>query len=342
MSAIQVGIVGFGRIGLEHAKWIAQCEEIAAAAVADSTGARRELAKERGLRLHSTIEELLEDSAIDAVLISTPTAMHFEQASAALKAGKHVMVEKPMAVTLDEAQRLVELARENRRVLTVFQNRRWRADSLTIRAAMESGVFGRIINIESRLGQWASCVGPAAVEYHPNWRNEASFGGGALFDWGSHFVDQLLQVMLPARALRVFAQLRGNVWSKDCDDFARVCIDFDNGAVGLVEVNTTTTAGLPRWHIDGTRGSAQTNCGLTYDHRKWAELDFTPAAEGAGSTGRLPVVEGELSSADHWTRFARAIGGGGEPAITAESVLPTMAVLDAARKSSEAGMAVQV
>jgi scyllo-inositol 2-dehydrogenase (NADP+) len=273
------------------------------------------------------------------VLISTPTAMHFEQGSAALAAGKHMMVEKPMAVSLHEARRLVELAAENRRVLTVFHNRRWRADSLTIRAAMESGVFGEIINIESRLGQWKSCVGPAAVEYHPNWRNEASFGGGGLFDWGSHLIDQLLHVMLPARPLRVFAQLRGNVWTKECDDFARVCIDFDSGAVGLVEVNTTTTAALPRWHIDGTRGSAQTNCGLTYDHGKWAEMDFTPAGE---VTRRLEVVEETVSDVDHWKRFARAIGGGEEPVVTAESVMATMAVLDAARKSSHRGMAIEL
>ena len=278
MSGLRVGIVGFGRIGAEHAAWLARCEGIGASAVADGTAARRELAKARGLGVHSTVGELLGDQSIDAVLISTPTAMHSAQASAALEAGKHVMIEKPMALNLAEAKQLAETARKKGKVLSVFHNRRWDADFLAVAKAVRSGVFGRVINVESRLGQWASCVGPAAVEYRPNWRNEFAFGGGALFDWGSHFLDQMLQLMLPARAVRVFAQLRGNVWSKDCDDFARVCIDFENGAVGLVEINTTTMQPLGRWHIDGTKGSAQSPASLTFDVSTWAELEFVSAA----------------------------------------------------------------
>ncbi len=167
---------------------------------------------------HERFEELLGDPDIDAILVSTPTSMHFEQASAALVAGKHVMVEKPIATNLERARKLVNLAGDRGRILGVFHNRRWDADFLTVKSAIESGVFGKIINVESRLGQWGSCVGPAAKEYHPNWRNESAFGGGALFDWGSHFVDQIWQLMLPAKPVRVFAQLRQNVWSRDCDD----------------------------------------------------------------------------------------------------------------------------
>src|ERR1700728_3914701 len=207
MSVLRVGIIGFGRIGAEHAGWLNQCEGIRAAAAAGVTPARREIAKTRGLDVYSHIDELLNRNDIDAVLVATPTSMHFEQASAALRAGKNVMIEKPMAMTLQESQRLADLAVERRRVLSVFHNRRWDADFLAVKAAIETGVFGRIINIESRIGQWASCVGPAAREYHPDWRNELAFGGGGLFDWGSHFVDQVLQLMRPSRPLRVFAQL---------------------------------------------------------------------------------------------------------------------------------------
>ena len=92
-------------------------------------------------------------------------------------------------------------------MLSVFHNRRWDVDYLTVRDAIGSGSFGKLINLESRLGQFSSCVGPAAKEYHPNWRNEASFGGGGLYDWGSHFVDQIWRILLPARPMRVFAQL---------------------------------------------------------------------------------------------------------------------------------------
>lgn len=225
-------------------------------------------------------------------------------------------------------------------MLGVFHNRRWDADFLAVCAAVRRGVFGKIINIESRLGQWASCVGPAAREYRPGWRNEARFGGGGLFDWGSHFLDQLRILMLPAKPVRVFAQLRGNVWSSDCDDFARVCVDFDNGTAGMVEINTTTTQPLPRWHIDGTAGSASSPFSLAFDVATWAKLDFSPA----DGSGPRPLGGGEkgLGENEIWDRFARATRGEGEAAATGESALGTMALLDAARESAANGVVVEV
>lgn len=339
--SLRIGIIGFGRIGAEHAGWLRSCDSAKAIAIADQTPARQELARTAGLHVYSSIQSLVADPAIDAILVSTPTAMHFEHASLALQAGKHVMVEKPMAMSLDQSQALVELAQSRRLVLSVFHNRRWDADYLTVKSAIEANTFGRVINVESRLGQWASCVGPAAKEYRPGWRNEAAFGGGGLFDWGSHFIDQLWRLMLPARAVRVFAQLRGNVWTSDCDDFARVLIDFDNGAAGFVEINTTTTKPLPRWHIDGTAGSAESPYSLTFDVQKWAELEFTPAGEGQRPV-QLPVATGGMNEVEIWNRFAAAVRGDGEPAVSAESVLFTMSLLDAARESSRRGVAVDI
>jgi scyllo-inositol 2-dehydrogenase (NADP+) len=340
MSVVRVGILGFGRIGAEHAGWLERCADIRAVAIADVTPARREMARQRGLIACERFEELLADPNIDAILVSTPTSMHSEQASAALAAGKHVMVEKPIATNVEQARELAILAGNRGRILSVFHNRRWDSDFLTVKSAIDSGVFGKIINIESRLGQWESCVGPAAKEYHPNWRNESAFGGGALFDWGSHFVDQIWQLMLPAKPIRVFAQLRQNVWSKDCDDFARVCIDFDNGAVGLVEINTTTTLPLPRWHIDGTAGSAHSPYSPEFDVNRWAELEFKPAS-GADAR-RLPVGKVGLTESQIWERFADAIAGKGQPAVAVKSVLPTMALLDAARESSLSGNSISI
>jgi scyllo-inositol 2-dehydrogenase (NADP+) len=341
MDAVRVGIIGFGRIGAEHAGWLARGggSSIKATVVSDVTPARQELAKARGLRVVARVEDLLSDPEVDAVLVATPTAMHFQQALAALSANKHVMIEKPFALNRAEAQMLVDEAAERQRVLSVFHNRRWDLDFLTVQAAIASGVFGRIINIESRLGQFASCVGPAAKEYRPGWRNEGAFGGGALFDWGSHFVDQMLQLMPGSKPTRVYAQLRGNVWSRDCDDFARVCIDFDNGAVAMVEINTTTTRPGPRWHIDGTQGSATSPFSLEFDVNQWAKVEFAPVD---GRPHLLPKAPRGLDETQIWERFALAVRGQSPPAVTAESVLPTMAILDAARESSASGKAVHV
>ena len=239
-------------------------------ATADTTPAR-DKAIALGLHVYEQIDALLADRRIDAILIATPTAMHFEHASAALNAGKHVMIEKPITLDFATSQKLVEQATAAGKVLSVFHNRRWDIDYLTVKSAIASGVFGKVINIESRLGQWSSCVGPAAQSITPV-ANEAAFGGGGLYDWGSHFIDQIWQLMLPARPVRVFAQFRGNVWTEDCDDFARVNIDFDNGAIAMVEINTTTTRPLPRWHVDGTNGSADSQFSLAFDTNEWARL----------------------------------------------------------------------
>ena len=342
MTPLGVGIIGFGRIGAEHANWINASSGARLLAVDDVTPARRALAERHGVHVYGDIDSLLAEPAIRAVLVSTPTAMHFEHASRALAAGKHVMVEKPVTLDLPQARKLVEEARRRGLVLSVFQNRRWDLDYLTVRAAIESGAFGRVLNVESRLGQFASCVGPAAREYRPNWRNEASFGGGGLYDWGSHFVDQLWRLLRPARPTHVFAQLRGNVWSSDCDDFARVLIDFDDGKVGLVEINTTTTRPLPRWHVDGTAGSAFSPYSPDFDTSVWASLRFTPASADGGASRTFAPAQPGLSETQIWEQFARAVRGDGEPAVTAESVLPTMALLDAARQSSLTGTAVDV
>src|SRR3954467_6946487 len=341
MEAIGVGIIGFGRIGAEHAGWLARAGGIRAVAVADGTPARQDLARQRGLRVYTTIEQLLEDREVRAVLVATPTAMHFEHAMTALAADKHVMIEKPMALDLAQSRAIVEEAASRGRVVSVFHNRRWDLDYLTIRQAVQDGALGKMINVESRLGQWSSCVGPAAREYRPNWRNEASFGGGGLYDWGSHFVDQLWRLVWPAKPLRVFGQLRGNVWTSDCDDFARVCVDFDNGVAGLVEINTTTTRPLPRWHVDGTAGSAFSPYSPEVDTSVGASLRFTPAGKPEGSRTFAPAPPG-LSESEIWRQFARAVGGEGEPAVKAASVLPTMALLDAARESSRTGRAIDV
>jgi len=341
MSTLGVGIVGFGRIGAEHCNWINASQTLRAVAADDVTPARRAIAQVRGLRVYGDMNSTLADPAVQAVLVSTPTAMHFEHASRALAAGKHVMVEKPMAMDLGQARALADEADRRGLVLSVFHNRRWDLDYLTVRAAIESGAFGRVINVESRLGQFASCVGPATREYRPNWRNEGAFGGGGLYDWGSHFVDQLWRLLLPAKPTHVFAQLRGNVWSSDCDDFARVLVDFDNGVVGLVEVNTTTSRPLPRWHIDGTGGSAFSPYSPEFDTTVWASLRFTPAKQGEASRTFPPAARG-LSETQIWEHFAAAVRGDGEPAVTARSVLPTMALLDAARQSSHEGRAVDV
>src|SRR5690348_7901150 len=110
MKKIGVGIIGFGRIGNEHAGWLRACSKAAPLAASDPTPARREKAAAIGLAAHDEVASLLDDPAIDVVLIATPTSMHCDHALAALVAGKHVMIEKPMALDLPQAKRIVDAA----------------------------------------------------------------------------------------------------------------------------------------------------------------------------------------------------------------------------------------
>ncbi len=357
---LKVGIIGYGRIGNEHAAWINGTQSARVAKVFDPTPARRSIASDLGLNVTDQIDVVLNDSTIDAVLVSTPTSMHFDHVMQSLDAGKHVMVEKPMALDLPASLKMNERAKEKNRVLSVFHCRRWDIDYLTVKSLIDSGKLGKVFNIESRLGQWSSCVGPAAKEYRPGWRNEASFGGGGLYDWGSHFVDQLWQLYFPAKPVRVFAQLRGNVWTQDCDDFARVCIDFDNGAVAMCEINTTTTRPLPRWHLDGTEGSADAPFSLKFDTNEWAKLSIT---KPDGSIQAVDLPPNGLTETQIWEQFTLACKSRVgfippaqnedrwdkshptkeiKPAVDVESVLVTMKLLDAARQSSAEGCAVEL
>lgn len=337
MSCLRVGILGFGRIGAEHAGWIASSGGCEVSAVFDPTPARAEIARGRGLPVVGNLDALFD--ACDAVLVATPTSFHREHALAALAAGRHVMDEKPLALDLAGSREVVESAERVGRVLSVFHCRRWDADFLAVRELVASGRLGRVFNVESRLGQFASCVGPAAREWRPEWRNEAAFGGGGLYDWGSHFLDQLLLLLAPARPVRVFAQLRGNVWTHDCDDLARVLIDFSDGTAAVCEINTTTTRPLPRWHLDGTAGSASSPPSPGFSTAEWARLTVTKATGETAPFTHLPG-EGRLTEAQIWAAFAGACRGEGPPAVEAGSVLPTMAVIDAALLSAREGRAV--
>src|SRR5262245_5231817 len=140
MQELRVGIIGYGRIGAEHAGWIGSCGSAVVAAVCDATPPRRQLARSRGFEAVDSIEELLRRD-IDAVLVTTPTSMHFDHGMAALAAGKHLMIDKPVALNLRQTRELDSEATRRGRVFSVFHNRRWDVDFLTVKNAVASGVF---------------------------------------------------------------------------------------------------------------------------------------------------------------------------------------------------------
>lgn len=182
---IRVGLIGFGLAGRAfHAPLLASVEGYELAAVVErSTNQAEQLYP--GIKTVRTVEELLADFTIPLVVVATPSATHYDLALQALSAGKHVVIDKPMAMHSSEIAEILTLAASKKLFAIPYQNRRWDSDFLTLRKVMEEGALGRIVHLTSRMDRWS----PGAPRVA--WKTDAS-NGGILYDLGTHLVDQAL------------------------------------------------------------------------------------------------------------------------------------------------------
>src|SRR5688500_7614873 len=134
-------------------------------------------------RVAHDLKELLSDPSVELIIVNTPNESHFPYASDALNAGKHVIVEKPFTVTTAEADRLIKLAQHNNRILTVFQNRRWDADFLTVKKLLDGKLLGRLVECEIHYDRYRNYIEANT------WKEEAKAGTGILYNLGSHLID---------------------------------------------------------------------------------------------------------------------------------------------------------
>src|SRR5687768_5276287 len=170
---IEVGLIGHGKAGKGfHEPLIRAVDGLSLRAIA-----RRD-----------DVATILGDPSIDLVVVATPNTSHFDLAQRALLAGKHVVVDKPFTVTSAEAAQLIDTAREKERILTVFHNRRWEGDFLTIQKLIERNTFGRLFSYEARFDRFRNEPRPGA------WRETTDPGSGVLYDLGSHLIDQALRL----------------------------------------------------------------------------------------------------------------------------------------------------
>lgn len=190
--------------------------------------------------------EILRDDAIELVIVNTPNDSHFVYAAEALKAGKHVIVEKPFTVTTREADELIGLARERKKILTVFQNRRWDADFLTVKKVLGSRLLGQLVECEIHYDRFRNYIEPAT------WKEEAKPGTGVLYNLGSHVIDQALVLFgLPTYVdARMGIQRAGG----KVDDFFDIRLEYENLLVILKSSYLVKEAG-PRFTLHGTEGS---------------------------------------------------------------------------------------
>jgi scyllo-inositol 2-dehydrogenase (NADP+) len=285
---IRAGLIGFGFAGRTfHAPVITAAEGIELAAVVQRSGDEAAV-RYPNARLYRDVKELYADPTIDVVVVATPSTDHYRFVKDALLAGKHVVVEKPFTVTSAEADELIELAREAGLLLSVYHNRRWDGDFLTISKLLEEGVLGDIV--EAEFG-WD--------RYHPKagagWRNFDEPGAGTFYDLGVHFLDQVL--CLFGRPSTIRADLRVT------REGARVVDAFD-AALGYGErklaVRVKSSMNVmqpgPRYVLHGTKGSFV----------KYGE-DPQEQALKAGGTGLEPGWGQEPS--DRWGELHAVSGG---------------------------------
>ncbi|HEY0769546.1 MAG TPA: Gfo/Idh/MocA family oxidoreductase, partial [Sphingobacteriaceae bacterium] len=138
------------------------------------------------VKIMRSVDDVISDPHVELVIVNTPNETHFDFASRAMLAGKHVVVEKPFTVTLDEGRELIEIAKTTQRILTVFQNRRWDSDFLTVRRVLQEGRLGKIAEVSAHYDRFRNYIEPNT------WKEEAKPGTGILYNLGSHMLDQMV------------------------------------------------------------------------------------------------------------------------------------------------------
>jgi scyllo-inositol 2-dehydrogenase (NADP+) len=232
-SVIRVGLIGYGLAGaVFHEPLIRACDPLELTAVLTS--------RDHPLRVGG-FDELLERS--DLIVIASPNQSHFPLARAALESGRHVVVDKPFTVTLEEADSLIALARERGRILTVFHNRRWDGDFLTVRRVLPD--LGDVFLYEANWDRFRPAI-------KQGWREEPTPGSGLLNDLGPHLIDQALQLFGVPDAISadILAQREG----ARVDDYFDLTLDYDERRVCL-RSSSVVAEPRPRFSVHGSAGS---------------------------------------------------------------------------------------
>ena len=245
---IKLGIVGYGGMANWHHKNSVRVPGMEVVGAFDIDPEAQANAKKNGIIAFDSREALLKDPNINLVLVATPNDVHCEIAVAAIKAGKNVISEKPVAMNIRQVDEMIETSLKEKVLFTVHQNRRWDKDYLTMRNVVEKGLIGTPYTIESRVH------GTGGLMH--GWRGYAKHGGGMLLDWGVHMLDQIL-FMYPTGLKTVFAQLRNikNPQDPTIDDYAKVVLTFESGLSATMEVATFTMRQMPRWFVCGDVGA---------------------------------------------------------------------------------------
>lgn len=249
---IGCGLLGYGgafNMGRTHGGSINSTPGLKTVAACDIDPQRCKTAEEElpGIKTYTSLEKMLADDKVELVVIILPHDQHAEAALKCLRAGKHVVLEKPFCVTLEEADEMIAAADEAGVMLTCYHNRRWDGDYMRIRELIAEGAIGEVFEIScgmagyKRPGDW--------------WRSDKKLSGGNFYDWGAHFVDWVLG-LIPDEIEWVQGFFHKKVWMHVTnEDHTQAMIRFAGGKLADVVISSMSAAPRPRWRILGTRGA---------------------------------------------------------------------------------------
>ncbi|WP_020570066.1 Gfo/Idh/MocA family protein [Neolewinella persica] len=281
----------------------------------------------------ATAEEVFSDKTIDLVAIATPNATHYELARAALKAGKHVLVDKPACATAAELRELRDLAEASRLQLFVFQNRRWDSDFLTVRQVLKSGELGQLVAFEARYDRWKPEPNAKA------WKETPGPGAGMLYDLGSHLIDQAIA------CFGIPDQVSGRTWIQR--SFSTIPDAFDlqmryDGFTADLSCSLLVREPTPRYRLHGTLGAYvkygidvqedQLKAGMsplaTDFGREPAAQDGILHTERANEVFRstIPTIAGRWLGL--FENMYDSITGKAKPAVTLEEVIAQLEIIE--------------
>ncbi|RUT35749.1 oxidoreductase [Paenibacillus zeisoli] len=246
-ETIRVGIVGYGFAARTfHAPIISTVPGLSLSKIVQRSGASCEQ-DYPGVQAVKEISGLYGDEEIDLVIITTPSTNHYDIARQALLAGKHVVVEKPFTTTTQEADELIELAQRQNRVLSVFHNRRWDGDFLTLKEVVEQGLLGRLTEAELRWDRYSPNSNPE------RWRDAGEEGSGTFYDLGVHLIDQALTLF--GTPLSVQAELRTEREHAKAHDYFDVSLEYPDSFKVSFKSSLLAVEPASRYRLYGTEGA---------------------------------------------------------------------------------------
>jgi predicted dehydrogenase len=299
--------------------------------------------KHPGSEIVRDYTHILEDPGIELVVINTPDPLHFEMCKRAIEAGKHVVVEKPFTLKAADADILIDLAKQKNITLSVFHNRRWDGDFLTIKQLIESGKLGRLVDFESHFDRFRNYI-------QESWKDQSN-GTGTLFNLGSHLVDQALTLFgLPDRLFCDSRLLRDGAKTDDSYDLFLHYPKFKC----LLRSSYLVKEPGPRFILHGSEGSflkwgmdrqeADLAAGLLPNSSNWGEESeslwgtINTTFHGEELVGTLPTVPGNYLA--YYENVYGAIRRNQALQVSAEQARDVIRIIEAAYQSSAEGQVV--